>query len=206
MTRFDPYQMESLNGSSSGSDSQSTTVDHGAGAGAVVTLMVSPMLVKAGDSYGEGYDDMPEIIEKAVVHVVSKYLWDDNNNGYAQSHSQQPGPSPSASPSPISSSVGRGAPRGTSRNRGGRDGGMTPGPESAASAMVVYRALTTTSSRSGGTMAAGRRYVTRPTAALTTGEKMKEGGAGKKGKGKKLWTGLKRRTALKGARSEVYDD
>lgn len=169
--------MEALNG-----DSKSI------GQGAVVTLMVSPMLVKAGDSYGEGYD-MPETIEKSVVHVVSKY-WEDN--GYAPAPSPTPSPSPSPAPAPMSSSRSKGRDRGMSMT------GMATAPESAAGAMVAYRAP---SSRSGG--GTGRRYVSRPTAATIT-EKMKEGA--KKGKGKK-WSlgGLKRRTAFKGARSEFYD-
>ncbi|KAK1779257.1 hypothetical protein QBC45DRAFT_412089 [Copromyces sp. CBS 386.78] len=143
-TRFDPQQMEALNG-----DSKSV------GSGAVVTLMVSPMLVKAGDSYGKGYD-VSETMEKSVVHVVSKY-WEDN--GYS--------PPPSPSPAPTSS---------RSRGRG-------------MSLTGIYRAP---SSRS------GRMHVGGPPAG-----KMKEG---KKGKGKKFWGGLKRRTAFKVTRSDMYDD
>ncbi|KAK3954144.1 hypothetical protein QBC32DRAFT_97342 [Pseudoneurospora amorphoporcata] len=155
-TRFDPQQMETLNG-----DSKSV------GSGAVVTLMVSPMLVKAGDSYGKGYG-VSETIEKSVVHVVSKY-WEDN--GYSTS--------PSPSPAPTSS---------RSRGRGMSLTGTAP---ETTSAMVVYRAPSTRPGRSG--------HASRP----ATTEKIKEG---KKGKGKKLWGGLKRRTASKVTRSDMYDN
>ncbi|KAK3391790.1 hypothetical protein B0T20DRAFT_65191 [Sordaria brevicollis] len=179
--RFEPQTMEALNG-----DSKSV------GPTAVVTLMVSPMLVKAGDAYGDGYD-RPEVIEKSVVHVVSKY-WEDNGYSNSCENVHSPSPSQSQSQSPMSSSLAS-----TSReHRGTRSRGMSTAPEtgtSGSSAMVVYRAP---SSRN--------RYVS-SSSRPASWEKSKDGSGTSKGKGKKWLGGLKRRTAFnKGARSsEFYD-
>lgn len=162
--------MEALNGDSKSVGSQ-----------AVVTLMVSPMLVKAGDSYGEGYD-RPEIIEKSVVHVVSKY-WEDN--GY----SNPSAPSPSHSPMSLSMVS-------TSR------GMAIPQEATTSSAMVVYTARAPPPSSS--SRSTRGRYISSSRPASL--EKSKDGSGKKGGKGKKWLGGLKRRTAFKEARSsEFYD-